>query len=153
VELRAGAGDREAQFSQGYKLMSEADRAAGATTLGASGRSPSADVGLALCMDHPVAHQTATRRCGHLMTKLLVYGCRPWAEEGTALMEKAAAQGHAYAMQTLGCIHVVRKEHEQAVEWFTKGAEAGLPRAMCNLGSLLDTGKGVAAPDHPAAAD
>ena len=50
-------------------------------------------------------------------------------------------------MHTLGSIHRAREEHAQAVEWFTKGAEAGLPKA------LLDTGEGVAAPDCPAAAD
>jgi TPR repeat protein len=69
-----------------------------------------------------------------------------------ALLEQAAGQGHAYAMYELGCICDDRKEHEQAVEWFTKGAEAGLPRAMFNLGSLLDNGEGVAAPDITAAA-
>ena len=41
VEQRARAGgDREAQYSQGFRLVSEVDRAAGATQLGASGRSP-----------------------------------------------------------------------------------------------------------------
>jgi len=45
------------------------------------------------------------------------------------------------------------KEHEQAVGWFTKGAEAGLPSAMFNLAVLLDKGDGVAAPDYPAVAD
>ena len=40
-----------------------------------------------------------------------------------------------------------------AVKWYTKGAEAGLPRAMWNLGLCLDQGVGVAAPDSPAAAD
>jgi len=70
-----------------------------------------------------------------------------------ALLEKAAGQGHVYAMQTLGSIHRVRNEHEQATEWFTKGAEAGLPKAMFRLGCRLDSGQGVAAPDYPAAAD
>jgi len=42
-----------------------------------------------------------------------------------ALLEKAAGQGHAYAMQKLGRIHHVREEHQQAIEWSTKGAEAG----------------------------
>ena len=47
VKRRVVAGDREAQFSLGYRLVSEEDVAAdaGATTLGASGRSPKADVG------------------------------------------------------------------------------------------------------------
>ena len=74
-------------------------------------------------------------------------------EEGTALLEKAAGQGHAYAMQWLGKIHRERKELEQAVQWFTKGAEAGLPDAQFNLGCRLEKAKGVAAPDYPAAAD
>ena len=34
-----------------------------------------------------------------------------------------------------------------------QGRRAGLPKAMFNLGTLLDQGKGVAAPDYPAAAD
>jgi hypothetical protein len=56
-------------------------------------------------------------------------------------------------MDTLGSIHCARNEHEQGVEWFTKGAEAGLPGAMSRLGCCLDWGKGVAAPDYPAAVD
>jgi len=69
-----------------------------------------------------------------------------------ALLEKAAGQGHAYAMSALGGIHRVREEYEQAVEWYTKGSEAGFPNAMFYLGTLLDKGDGVAA-DYPAAAD
>jgi len=72
--------------------------------------------------------------------------------EGTALLERAAGQGHAYAMLALGGVHRERKEYEPAAEWFTKGAEAGLPRAKFSLGSLLEEGKGVAAPDYPSAA-
>ena len=56
VKQRAGAGDREAQFSLGYQLVNDADSAAGATIMGAGGRSPSADVGFALCTAHPVTH-------------------------------------------------------------------------------------------------
>jgi len=77
---------------------------------------------------------------------------QPWAEEGMALLEKTAGQGHAYAMYAVGSIHDVRKDHKQAAEWYSKGAEAGLPAAMHNLGAALDMGKGVAAPDYPAAA-
>ena len=68
-------------------------------------------------------------------------------------LEKAAGQGHAYAMYHIGVIHNERKEHEQAVEWFTKGAEAGLPGAMFSLACRLDAGEGVAAPDYPGAAN
>ena len=61
VERRAAEGDREAQYSMGYRLMSEA-RVAG-TPLGAGGRSPKADAGLARCTaQFPVAHQTEMRR-------------------------------------------------------------------------------------------
>jgi len=69
-----------------------------------------------------------------------------------ALLEKAAGQGHAHAMRMLGGIYTTMKEHERAVGWFTKSAEAGLPDAMCCLGLCLDKGEGVAAPDPPAAA-
>jgi TPR repeat protein len=87
------------------------------------------------------------------LIKRFICGCQPLAEEGTALLMKAAGQGHVYAMYALGCMHRARQEHEQAVEWFTKGAEAGLPKAMHNVGCCLDAGEGVSAPDHPAAAD
>jgi len=70
-----------------------------------------------------------------------------------ALLEQAAGQGHAYAMYAMGCIHSTWKEHALAVQWFTKGAEAGLPDAQFNLGCRLEKAKGVAAPDYPAAAD
>jgi TPR repeat protein len=69
-----------------------------------------------------------------------------------ALLEKAAAQGHAYAMQTLGSIYDERKEYEEAVAWFTMAAEAGLPRSKFTVGVFLDAGIGVAAPDHAAGA-
>jgi hypothetical protein len=69
-----------------------------------------------------------------------------------ALLEKAAGQGHAYAMYGLGSILDAGNEHDRAVEWLTKGAEAGLPKAMFHLGYMLDAGKGVAEPNYPAAA-
>jgi hypothetical protein len=46
VKHRAAKGEREAQFSQGCLLVSEAGGNTG--LMGASGRSPVADVGLAL---------------------------------------------------------------------------------------------------------
>jgi len=56
VKQRAAKGEGEAQFSQGCMLVFEADGDAG--LLGAGGRSPKADVGLALCTPQfPVAHQ------------------------------------------------------------------------------------------------
>ena len=55
-------------------------------------------------------------------------------------------------MFALGSFHGKRKEYEQAVAWYSKGAEAGLPEAMFNHGALLDKGHGLAAPDCLAAA-
>jgi TPR repeat protein len=69
-----------------------------------------------------------------------------------ALLEKAAGQGHAYAMFELAAIFHARKEYGPAAEWWTQGAEAGLPKAMFCLASLLDKGEGVAEPDPAAAA-
>jgi TPR repeat protein len=87
------------------------------------------------------------------MTIDFILACQPLAEEGTALLEKAAGQGHAYAMYELGISYNAMHEHERAVEWFTKGAEARLPKAMFHLGACLDKGQGVAAPHPWAAAD
>jgi hypothetical protein len=47
VKQRAAEGDMEAQFTQGYRLVSETYRPTG-TTMGEGGRSPKADVGFAL---------------------------------------------------------------------------------------------------------
>jgi TPR repeat protein len=44
-------------------------------------------------------------------------------------------------------------EYARAVQWWTKGAKAGLPGAMFWLGWLLTTGEGEVVPDYPAAAD
>jgi TPR repeat protein len=112
VKQRAAAGDRDAQYSLGYMLVSAAEDVD--VPLGAGGRSPQSD-------------------------------------EGMALLEKAAGQGHVHAMSVLGGIHRVWKEHEQAVAWSTKAAEAGLPDAMFSLGCCLNKGEGVAAPDPVAA--
>jgi len=50
-------------------------------------------------------------------------------------------------MNKLGRIHDQWREYEPAVEWYTMGAEAGLPEAMFSLACSLDAG------DYPAAAD
>jgi len=160
VQQMACEGDRDAQWSLGYRSFRDAEGAAGTyrhrpadRRRQLAGRSPQAEVGFTLCTAQyiPVAHQTAKvpeRTLADQMETfaILFCGCQPWAEEGMALMEKAAGQGHAYAMCSLGNIHQSRKEDTLAVEWYTKAAEAGLPRAMYMLG------EGMAAPDHTAAA-
>jgi TPR repeat protein len=66
---------------------------------------------------------------------VLTRECQPWTEEGTALLEKAAGQGHVYAMYALRGIHGSRKHYDEAVKWNRKAADAGLPIAMFNLGA------------------
>jgi len=56
-------------------------------------------------------------------------------------------------MYVMGTINDAREEHEQAVACFTRSKDAGLPKAMFALGVGLDKGKGISAPDYPAAAD
>jgi len=150
VKQRAAEGEGEAQFSQGCRLVCEADGDAGLTSAG--GRSTIAEVGSKLSTEvFRVGHWTEARRSSPL-TKIYSFA-GPWAEEGVALLEKAAGQGHVYAMHWLADTHRAREEYEQAVEWFTKGAEAGLPKAMFALGCCLHTGEGVSAPVYPAAVD
>jgi len=62
VKLRARAGDREAQFSLGYRLVNDAESGDG-TPLGTT-RSPKTDVGLSHCTAQvPVAHKTEIACC------------------------------------------------------------------------------------------
>jgi len=77
VKRRAGAGDREAQWSLGYRLVNDADGAAGATNLGEGGRSPKADVGLALRAAQIPGLSPDCDALGHQLTKSLICGCQP----------------------------------------------------------------------------
>jgi TPR repeat protein len=89
-------------------------------------------------------------KAGGVGVRLGAGGRSPQSDEGMALLEKAAGQGHVHAMYAVGSIHYLWKEHEQAVAWSTKAAEAGLPEAMFSLGCCLANGEGAAAPDHQA---
>ena len=60
VQQRAAKGDREAQFSQGHRVMNEGASADGLS--GAAGRSPKVEEGLTHKIHLPVAHQTEMRR-------------------------------------------------------------------------------------------
>ena len=64
--------------------------------------------------------RTELRPFGHVMTIDAFAVPQPLAEEGMELLEKAAGQGHVYAMHTLAHIYDVRKEHEHAMQWWTK---------------------------------
>jgi hypothetical protein len=67
VKRKAAGGDREAQWSQGFMLLYEAEKGAG-TMMGTAGRTPMANVGYqyARCpAQFPVAHQTGKCRGGH----------------------------------------------------------------------------------------
>ena len=85
---------------------------------------------------HQLTRPRCVERCGLLSTKRFVCG-EPWAEEGIALLEKAAGQGHACAMDALHDIFLNRHEYVQAVGWMTKAAEAGLPAAKAALPDAL----------------
>jgi len=62
VMQRVAEGDREAQWSLGYWLVSEADGGA-VMPLGAASRSSQADVGFEVCTARfPIAHRTDMRR-------------------------------------------------------------------------------------------
>ena len=78
VKQKAGAGDRGAQYSLGAMLICEADIAGGAGDLGmgSAGRSPKADVGLALCTVGKFRPLTRPRciEWSHLMTKWFICG-------------------------------------------------------------------------------
>jgi len=105
--------------------------------------------------NNPVVQYIELCRCveGYpLIAICFLCGCQPWTKEGMAYLEKSAGQGHAYAMGMLSEMLFKMNDDVRAMEWLTKGAEAGLPIAMFNLGCSLDKGQGVTAPDYPAAA-
>lgn len=57
---------------------------------------------------------------------------------------KAAQQGHARAMFSLGNIHRMRSDIPGAIRYFEQAAEKGMRSAQYNLGVLYATGDGVA---------
>ena len=57
--------------------------------------------------------------------------------------ESAAADGHIESMNALGMVFSLRKEYEQAAEWFKKASERGYTRALNNLGICYEEGLGV----------
>ena len=64
------------------------------------------------------------------------------AEESLVLFGQATGHGHAHTMDAVGSIHYARKEYILAVEWCTKGADAGLPRAIVQPRALYRHGGG-----------
>jgi TPR repeat protein/CHAT domain-containing protein len=65
-----------------------------------------------------------------------------------ALLQKAAADGQAAAMDNLGVLYRdgngVTQDYRKALQWFQKAADAGDADAMNHLGWLYDGGKDVA---------
>jgi len=57
----------------------------------------------------------------------------------------AADQGYLPAMFKLGAIMARQENYKQALKWWRQAAEAGLPEAQYNLGTLYLEGKGVKA--------
>ena len=60
--------------------------------------------------------------------------------KNTKNKKKAAKQGNMWAQNNLGCCYQygegVRKNYKKAVEWFTKAAEQGDPKAIKGLEKL-----------------
>ena len=89
-------------------------------SLGVAGRSAKADVRFALAPHNFVARHTQMRSPDDQYSTTILCGCQPCAEEGVALLEKAAGQGHVYAMNNLGMLDEARKEYTRAAEWCTQ---------------------------------
>lgn len=86
------------------------------------------------------------------LAKLLEAGTHgtPDIESAVALYEKAAANGNAYALNSLGLIRAKNSEKdalEKAVEYFKKAAELDHHTALFNLGCLYDEANCIADKD------
>ena len=153
VKRKADAGDREAQFSLGYGLLNEADGDGGEgelKPLGAGGRSPVADVGFALCAEQfPVAH-------GH---------CSMWSPDQVICVRLPTLVGAGHGAPGEGGGARARVRYEFAGKYTPRedgarasrgvvhqGCQGRVAESEYNLGCYLEEGKGVAAPDYPAAA-
>jgi len=79
---------------------------------------------------------------GHISDLMGVSGT---SVRGMRELRNAGSQNHVYALYALAQIHLVKNELEETVYFLNKAAELGLPKAMHDLGWLLDNGKGVAA--------
>lgn len=60
-----------------------------------------------------------------------------------AWYSKAATNGNAEAMTSIGGVYLDMEKFEDAAKWLKMGAEAGDMRAQCNLGGLYLNGVGV----------
>jgi TPR repeat protein len=60
---------------------------------------------------------------------------------------RAAAQGHAAALNMVGYMHDmgegVKEDPSEAVKWYQKAAEKGFEVAEYNLGDMYQSGRGV----------
>lgn len=66
-----------------------------------------------------------------------------WNPDSVLWYQKAADQGDARSMRSLGMIYATSERPEMAAEWFRKAAELGDFAAQRNLGYLYLKGKGV----------
>jgi len=65
-----------------------------------------------------------------------------------ALLEKAVRQGHVYAMHAMGVFYEKRKEHDHAMEWYTK-AGAYTRSLFSSTEAVSDAQKHPTHPKHP----
>ncbi len=84
------------------------------------------------------------------------YGMKGEFEESTKWLKKAAEQGNASALATLGIYNEeglgVRKSNQKAIEYFKKSVELGDATAQARLAGMYAEGKGVKV-DYNLAAD
>lgn len=76
------------------------------------------------------------------------YGVAKDTTKARTFLEKAAAAGHGRAMHELGIIAYNAGRLKEAFDWYRKGAEAGFPRSMYDLGHMHAAGEGT--PRNPA---
>ena len=124
VKQRADAGDREAQYSLGYHLVSAAGRIQG-ESLGAGGKSPKSDEGVALL------EKAAGQGQAYAMSVLgSIHRVRKEHERSMEWTTKAAEAGLPEAMFSLAyCLDkgegVAAPDPPAAMGWFRCAADAG----------------------------
>jgi TPR repeat protein len=123
VKQRAAAGDRDAQYSLGYQLVSDAG--GDGVPLGGGGRSRESDEGVALL------EKAAGQGQAYAMFELgSIHHVRKEYEQAMAWNTKAAEAGLPEAMFNLGLSldegeGVAAADPQAAMDWFRRAADAG----------------------------
>ena len=123
MKRRAAAGDREAQYSLGFALVSDAGGVG--KPLGGGGRTPQSDEGVALL------EKAAEQGQVHAVFALgSIHYARKEYEQALAWFTKAAEAGLPEAMFFLGSCLVTEEgvaapDPPAAMNWYRRAADAG----------------------------